>query len=401
MKKRSAVFCLVLALLVSLWVPALAADGAMLEVVVPDVPIRAGGSYVVSVSISGNPGFYSGQFTLGFDASALSCDSYSVGDLLASAMTVVNPNAPEGAILACAAMDGVDGDGTLVSFTFTALRDLSHFDFTLTGIEFGDEDGRPVPVSWQQSPPQTGEETESEPAPVETAPPAESGEQGASSADGGESEAAAPSEGQPAPTDGPVDEQKQDTTEAPSISFTDIAGHWGEESILRAAALGLFQGNDDGTFRPNDNITRAQFVTVLYRMAGSPETEEDTPFTDISGQIPEFQTAIAWAYASGYVNGREETEFAPTGTLTRQEAMTVLFRYSGAAVGTEMMFYSIYDQQFEDSGSIADWARSAMYWGVYHELINGTTDTTLSPQGLATRAQLAKILVYYLENVMA
>lgn len=78
--------------------------------------------------------------------------------------------------------------------------------------------------------------------------------------------------------------------------------------------------------------------------------------------------------------------------------MAILFRYSGASSGAELMLTGIYDGQFSDSGQIASYAKDAMYWAVYNGYINGTSATTLSPNGLATRAQLAKILVEYLEK---
>ncbi len=139
-------------------------------------------------------------------------------------------------------------------------------------------------------------------------------------------------------------------------------------------------------------------MTVLYRMAGSPETSAKTPFKDISGEMKEFQKAIAWGYEKKYVNGKTADRFEPASNVTRQEAMKMLFGYSGGQRGMEAMFTTTYDSQFADSGKVADWAKDAMYWGVYNTLISGTSDTTLEPGGTATRAQLAKILVVYTDK---
>ncbi len=178
-----------------------------------------------------------------------------------------------------------------------------------------------------------------------------------------------------------------------------MVNHWGRNYISRAASLGLFVGYPDGTFHPDDVVNRAQFVTVLWRMAGSPAGAAETPFTDIQGQSGEFQNAIAWAYSQGYVTGTSATTFAPADPLTRQEVMTILYRYSGSRRGMEAMLTGIYEDTFHDHTAIADWAKNAMYWGVYHELIQGTGQGTLSPTGKAPRAQIAKIMVMYTEKI--
>ncbi len=178
--------------------------------------------------------------------------------------------------------------------------------------------------------------------------------------------------------------------------FPDAKGHWAEEFITEAVELGLFKGNADGTFNPDANVTRAQFVTTLWRMAGTPDASKEYPFKDIEDQIPEFKSAIAWAYANGYISGVSETVFDPNGTLTREAGMKILHYYSGGKSGMELYLQAIYDAAFEDSSRISQWAKNSVYWGIYNKMIAGTSETTLNPQGTATRAQLAKILMNYL-----
>ncbi len=182
----------------------------------------------------------------------------------------------------------------------------------------------------------------------------------------------------------------------PKTTFPDIAGHWGEQYIIQAAAFGLFNGFEDGSFRPDGTVTRGQYVTVLWRMAGKPMPTSPPPFADVE---PDewYADAVAWAYENGLINGRTETVFDPNGSISRQEAMKILFAYAGGVSGMESLFTSIYDSQFPDSGEIADWARPAMYWAIYHEIVSGS-DVGLEPRAYTTRAQLSKILINYMNH---
>ena len=193
-------------------------------------------------------------------------------------------------------------------------------------------------------------------------------------------------------TDEPVTEEPVEPI------FADTAGHWGVSYINKSVEYGLFKGSEDGKFNPDGAITRAQFVTVLWRMAGSPEAEVTHSFTDTDNLIEDFKTAIAWGYAEGFINGISDTEFDPNGSLTREAGMKMLHFYSGGASGTEVMLYAIYDKLLTDSSEISSWAKKSVYWGIYNTLISGTSDTTISPKATMTRAQMAKIMVSYLES---
>lgn len=181
-------------------------------------------------------------------------------------------------------------------------------------------------------------------------------------------------------------------------TFSDVSGHWGEKYIYRAAELSLFKGYPDGSFKPDENVTRAQFVTVLYRYAGSPETDADTPFTDTSSLSEEFRQAIAWAYSRGLINGVSSDRFAPNAFIQRQEAAKILFLLNGGVPGGELLFYSVYDDYYADSDAVSSWAKAPMYWAVYNELITGLPGKRLAPKNYASRAQLAKILINYMER---
>jgi hypothetical protein len=169
------------------------------------------------------------------------------------------------------------------------------------------------------------------------------------------------------------------TANAEATGFSDMSGHWAEPFVDEASTLGLFKGDEAGNFNPDANITRAQFVTVLWRMANSPESSAELPFVDVQNQIPEFISAISWGYSNKYISGTSDKTFEPDGVLTREAAMKILHAYSGGKVGMEIQFYKIYDGLLEDSQDISDWAKQSVYWGIYNKLISGTGENTISP----------------------
>jgi len=298
-------------------------------------------------------------------------------------------------------------DGIVATFRFKTLEDVTSLEFGLKQIVY--KDAERVTIDYELA--GVTEEKQETPGgslpeeffPEEDFPEDEAVEDTPSQPQGAGSGGGSVSSG----TTGSVDEQPEDTEdetateETPTVvepMFPDTKGHWAVSFINTAAEEGLFKGDDNGNFNPDADVTRAQFVTVLWRMAGAPVVDGETPFVDIQDQIPEFQSAIAWGYSNGYINGISETEFNPNGTLTREAGMKILHFYSGGERGGEQMLASIYDGTFADSKEISTWAKDSLYWGVYNQLLSGTSETTLSPQGTATRAQLAKILVNYIKS---
>ncbi len=433
MKSRVGTLCLALLLLVSLWIPGAAAGVPTFEVTAPTEPVEAGELFDVTVSLRDNPGFYAIQFTLAFDHERMECTGIRLGAMMDGVLSVRNPNGSNGAIVAGAVLEGVFEDGIVATVRFRASADGVPEGFSLRDYFISDESGKSYDLqlllnqggdlgteeggtpSGTQAPPEEGEGEENG-APAETpSSPAENGENesGASgdqpSSSGGEDGGNGQSAGVPSSSGGTDGHssggsggggQTPVPTAEAEIDFPDIQNHWGREAILKAAKLGLFKGYEDGTFGPNDPVTRVQLVTVLYRLSGSPEVTEEAPFTDIAREIPEFRAAVSWAYANGYVNGRTETTFDPRTGISRQETMTILFRLSGGQSGMEALFTSTYDQAYTDSDQIASWAKKAVYWGVYKEIIRGTSEVTIDPKGTTTRAQMATLLVNYIEKTM-
>ena len=187
----------------------------------------------------------------------------------------------------------------------------------------------------------------------------------------------------------------------PSAAFTDVPapGNWAHEGIDYVLRNGLFQGTSETTFSPNATMTRAMLVTVLYRMEDKPEVSTENGFTDlIAGSY--YENAVCWAAAAGIVNGVDETHFAPNDPVTREQLATILFRYTAKKSGAPSGDLFLLDG-YGDGPKVSGYARDAMAWAVQLGLIRGDTTTgelLLNPQADATRAQVATILMRYLEG---
>ncbi len=382
MRKRVLALALVLLALVSVLPPGLAAEAeATFVVEAPETLPAVGEEFTVTVRLENNPGCNVVQFTLPYDSQIVSCTKATLGEGLVGQFAGVNARDDRNhAIVACATPETIVGDQVAATFVFEVKQSVDELSFDLENVKFGNAAGEHFPFQTTGTV-MTAEENSDGPS-VKPQP----------SQTPDDSEPSPKPEPDPEPEPAPKPEPKP---EPEPVVFTDLEGHWGESFAQKAAQAGLFKGYPDGSFRPDEAVSRAQFVTVLWRLAGTPGEERETPFTDIADQYIDFRKAIAWGYHQGYVRGTAEDAFSPDSTLTRQEAMTILFRYAGGQSGTELMFTSIYDSQFQDSGDIAPWAKSAMYWGVYRELIQGTGGGNLSPTGSASRVQIAKIMTQY------
>lgn len=340
------------------------AAGGEITVSCPESLPAVGERFTVQVDLAGVGQIGAVQYALKSDPSVVRCVDIDAGSVLKSlGLYAMNPTAQAGAMIAAANANGVPGDGTLAIYTYEVVGTGAP-SFRLSDLSLSNQDGAKVQVSILMS---TGAQQPSTPTtPTTPATPGTPGE--------------------------------ITVPETPKVSFTDVSGHWAEDYILRSAEMGLFKGGSDGAFRPNAPVTRAAFVTVLWRMAGKPQPQKDMPFTDMDKSNEEFRTAVRWAYEKGYVNGRTATTFDPNTPVNRQEAMKILFGFSGGQSGMESMFTSIYDGKYPDSGKVGGFAKPAVYWAVYHGLISGTAEGLLNPRGTATRAQLAKILTNYCEK---
>ena len=163
-------------------------------------------------------------------------------------------------------------------------------------------------------------------------------------------------------------------------SFTDVAsGSWYESAVNYVYENGLMTGTSATTFAPLDTTTRGMLMTILARLDG----------TDTSASSPWYQTGMEWAVENQVSDGTN-----PEGTITREQIVTMLWRYAGQPE-------SSYDlSAYTDGDGVSNWAQTAMAWAVETGLITGTSSTTLNPGGDATRAELATILMRFCESVL-
>ena len=180
------------------------------------------------------------------------------------------------------------------------------------------------------------------------------------------------------------------------LPFTDVMeGDWFYDAVVYAYETGLMDGVGDNLFAPNSQTTRAQLVTILYRLAGEPEPGGDSGFSDVAAGTW-YTDAVAWAAENGIVNGTTDTTFAPGEDITREQLVTVLYRYAESKgydvnVSADLSGYP-------DAGQVQDYAQPAMAWAVAEGIVEGV-DGNLNPTGDATRAQIATILMRFCEGV--
>lgn len=183
--------------------------------------------------------------------------------------------------------------------------------------------------------------------------------------------------------------------------FTDVvAGTWYYGAAAYAYNNGLFAGMTPTTFAPNATMTRAMLVSVLWRLAGEPAPKTPNTFVDVPDGAW-YTDAVTWAAENGVVSGIGGSRFDPSGFVTREQTAEILYNYAhskGYDVSARADLTT-----FPDAGSVSGWAEEALSWANAAGLINGTVrdgQTILDPQGSASRAQVAMILMNYVEHVV-
>ncbi len=173
-----------------------------------------------------------------------------------------------------------------------------------------------------------------------------------------------------------IPELTEEKYESIVAQYTDIPQNWATDSIVKAVNAGLFNGTSDNTFSPEAKMTRAQLMTVLARLAG----------VDTTVGATWYEKGMEWSKENGISDGSN-----PSKNITRQELVTMLYRFAGEPATNGSL------ANFTDASSVSNYAVDAMKWAVENGIINGMGDGTLAPQGEATRAQMAKILMFFIE----
>ena len=184
---------------------------------------------------------------------------------------------------------------------------------------------------------------------------------------------------------------------AADVTYPDVAGTWSEEYVKRMTELELMEGRSAGAFAPNENMTRAELVLALYRLAGSPSVSGKNPFDDVAGDAA-YRDAVIWANEKGIASGRSQGVFDPNGDVQRQEIAKILNAFAADAVGRKSLHNRIdVLSGYADTAQVSDWARESVNWAVASEFITGSGGR-LNPRGAATRAQMAAILCRYMDD---
>lgn len=183
--------------------------------------------------------------------------------------------------------------------------------------------------------------------------------------------------------------------DAPEIPFKDVAENaWYYEAVKYAYDNDIMNGVKNDTFAPNSNLNRAMIAQVLYNLEGEPSVKGDA-FSDVAEDAWYFD-AVNWAAENKIVEGYGDGNFGPTKAVTREQLAAILFRYAQYK-GMDSVTLEENLTGFADGDQVSSWAVSAMNWAVGQGIMNGKGNNTLDPQGTATRAEVAKMLMVYLE----
>ncbi|WP_140399831.1 InlB B-repeat-containing protein [Flavonifractor sp. An91] len=184
------------------------------------------------------------------------------------------------------------------------------------------------------------------------------------------------------------------------LPFVDVpADIWYEDGVYYVYRHGLMDGTSSITFSPDMTTTRSMVATILWRLEGSPVVDYAVPFDDVDLDSW-YGEAVRWAASEGIITGYGNNKFGPDDLITREQMATMLHRYAqykgyDVSIGENTNILS-----YTDAADVGEYAIPAMQWAVGAEIINGTSDRTLSPEGDATRAEVAVILMRFCEGLV-
>ena len=184
-----------------------------------------------------------------------------------------------------------------------------------------------------------------------------------------------------------------------SKTFRDVENNWAKSAIDFATSRELFNGVNELDFAPNQAMTRSMLVTVLYRLEGT-KSNAVNKFADIPAESW-YTEAVAWANAEGIVSGKSATHFGPNDDITREQLATILYRYATKLCGmSEVSEDSKALEKFSDKTVVSGFAEDGMAWAVEQGIISGRGDGTLAPGGFASRAEVATMLMRFVKAII-
>lgn len=193
-------------------------------------------------------------------------------------------------------------------------------------------------------------------------------------------------------------DKTEETTTPETVAFSDVSeSDWFYKGVSYVVENGMMNGMGDDLFAPNAPLTREMLAVVLYNMEKQPESTGVNPFADVKADMW-YTDAIVWANANGIVAGYDDSTFGLGDSITREQLAAILYRYA------QMKGYDVTEKAdltgYADSAATSGYAVEAMQWANANGIVNGMTATTLAPQGTATRAQVATMLMNFCENVV-
>ena len=177
-----------------------------------------------------------------------------------------------------------------------------------------------------------------------------------------------------------------------SRTFTDVPdSNWASKAVGFAAARGILNGTGGDAFEPAVPMTRSMLAMMLFNLENKPAPSGGNSFSDVvSGSW--YADAVSWAVGAGVVHGYDTGLFGPSDVITREQLAMMLWNYTGNPAPAGSL------QGFPDAGKVSDYATDAMRWAVENGLVSGTGDHTLNPQGSATRAEVAQLLMNFIQS---
>ena len=178
-----------------------------------------------------------------------------------------------------------------------------------------------------------------------------------------------------------------------AVSFGDVTdASWFKNPVDFVTARSLFMGAAQNTFAPTQSMNRGMLAMVLYRLEGEPAAASASEFKDVpSNQY--YANAVAWAAKEGIVRGTSADKFSPNASITREQLASILYRYAGSPSVSQSL------ESFVDAGKISDYSTAAMQWAVQKKILSGKGNNTLDPKGTATRAEVAQMLMQFVQGI--